>query len=296
MKKILFLSLAIFGFSAVFAQLKVSNAYGSDLTVAIGKQSKIVPQGATAVFDGVRLKNVWLNCLTPEGETFAIAKQIPRSGKTTIYPSDNQSGKKDVVLVAPQKAVANYPDIPHAAELQVSNSEVKEANYADGSQSLSDILSQGAVGTNTGLKPTGAPMVTSGPVNTDPTPLDDKAQVYLGGDQLVQVTITETQLEPQTVKVITTTTKPTASKRVWLKSLVPGHQIIFEPDQGEVIYLTYSQRKKIEVPLGEFPLKISYVDLSTKTVKTVLIPQKVSQSDQTIQITPADLTGGEMID
>ena len=290
MKKILFLSLAIFGFSAVFAQLKVTNAYGNDLTVAIGKQSKIVPKGTTATFENVRLQNVWLNCLTPEGETFAVAKKVPRSGQATILPTDNPGNKVDNNVVTTQQVEPEVAKTPSEAYMAPTIAP-KEANYADGNQSLADILANGTAGTNTGLKPSEAPVVIGETVNTDPTTLDENAQVYLGG--------TQPQKEPTKIEV--TPVKPQASaitvtKKMWLKSLVPGHQLIFEPEGGEAVYLTYSQSKKIDAPVGDFDLKISYVDLSSKTVKTVLIPKKVDRSDKTIQITPADLAGGTLVD
>lgn len=87
MKKI-FLLLALMVAIGVNAQLRVANLSGQDLKVSIGNKSQQISNQGMITFQDVRLKEVWLNCKTGNGDIYTFLKEVSRKGYIEVLPED----------------------------------------------------------------------------------------------------------------------------------------------------------------------------------------------------------------
>lgn len=110
MKKFLiaFLFVTMYGFTAVFGQLRVANNYGQDLNVSINGEKSVVPYKGVKTFAVRGQKTVYLDCSTLDGKNkFTMPREVSRSGLVTIDPSDNRLDKGENTNSVPVSSAPN---------------------------------------------------------------------------------------------------------------------------------------------------------------------------------------------
>jgi len=80
------------------------------------------------------------------------------------------------------------------------------------------------------------------------------------------------------------------NKKLRIHLLAEKYKIFFEPDSGDPISIGYREvSRAIEVPIGQFYIRVSYTDPNGMFHKTVFVPKHVTGNDQYLDITKNDL-------
>lgn len=84
------------------------------------------------------------------------------------------------------------------------------------------------------------------------------------------------------------------NKSLKIKLLAEDYKIFFEPDSGDPISLGTSKGYKgvsrpIDVPVGQFYIRVSYTDARGMFHKTVFVPKHVTAKDRYLEFSKADL-------
>lgn len=75
-----------------------------------------------------------------------------------------------------------------------------------------------------------------------------------------------------------------------IKPMAENYKIFFEPESGEPISLGFKETSRpIEVPIGQFYIRVSYTDAQGMFHRTVFVPKHVTLKDKYLEITKHDL-------
>jgi len=80
------------------------------------------------------------------------------------------------------------------------------------------------------------------------------------------------------------------NKSLRIRLIAQEYKIFFEPDAGEPISIGYRETSRsIDVPVGQFYIRVSYTDPRGMFHKTVFVPKHVTKKDKYLDITKNDL-------
>lgn len=87
------------------------------------------------------------------------------------------------------------------------------------------------------------------------------------------------------------------NKKLRIRLMAQNYKIFFEPDAGEPISIAYRQISRfIEVPIGQFYIRVSYTDPKGMFHRTVFVPKHITALDSYLEITKADLDNSVVLD
>lgn len=80
------------------------------------------------------------------------------------------------------------------------------------------------------------------------------------------------------------------NKNLRIRLMAEKYKIFFEPDAGDPVSIGYREVSRgIDVPIGQFYIRVSYTDATGMFHRTVFVPKHVTKSDSYLEITKADL-------
>ncbi|MEI6836101.1 MAG: hypothetical protein WCK59_04685 [Candidatus Falkowbacteria bacterium] len=80
------------------------------------------------------------------------------------------------------------------------------------------------------------------------------------------------------------------NKSLRIRLIAQEYKIFFEPDSGEPISIGYRETSRsIDVPVGQFYIRVSYTDPRGMFHRTVFVPKHVTKKDRYLDITKNDL-------
>lgn len=112
-----------------------------------------------------------------------------------------------------------------------------------------------------------------------------RKRVNLGDEQVI---ITQKDLKKMSTS---------ENKKLRIRLMAQSYKIFFEPDASDPISIGYREvSRAIEVPVGQFYIRVSYTDPKGKFNRTVFVPKHVTASDTYLEITKADLDNAVVLD
>jgi len=296
MKKIFFvLMMAICGGTAL-GQLRVSNGFGQDLQVTIknsnGSESRDIPNNGMATFS-VRSQAVTLKCkITATGQTFSVYKGVPRSGLVTVEVSDYK------ITAANPKAVASAPTVsPEKSGTAlpfIYKGGISFKIFSETGRGLE--FFKDSTGNNDDIKevylnvPTNNDMVLGIGIKNGE---DQAIWPYAEIRKRVNATDTAVIVSDKDIKQMSTG----EVKKLKIRLVAKDYKIFFEPGSGEPVSLGFnSVSRPIEVPIGQFYIKMSFTDPSGMFHSTVFVPKHVTGDDKHLDITENDLKNAVKLD
>jgi len=79
-------------------------------------------------------------------------------------------------------------------------------------------------------------------------------------------------------------------KKLKFRLTAKDYKIFFEPGSGESISLGFNEASRpIEVPIGQFYIKISFTEPNGMFHSTVFVPKHVTTNDKYLNVTENDL-------
>jgi hypothetical protein len=87
------------------------------------------------------------------------------------------------------------------------------------------------------------------------------------------------------------------NKKLRIRLMAQNYKIFFEPDASDPISIGYREiSRAIEVPVGQFYIRVSYTDPRGKFNRTVFVPKHVTATDTYLEITKSDLDNAVVLD
>jgi len=312
------------GFIAAFGQLRVVNNFGQDLNVTINDQKSLIPYKGVKTFKASG-RNVWLKCSTINGKlNFDLAKEVSRSGLVTIEPSvDRMShGSADASSSVPAQNNSS-PATGLAALLKGSSQDgTKLPDAKINSANAINLPTQPVSGERISFvykgsdkfkifSEIGRGLEFKG---NDTLNVDDNARnryilnVPRNQDLIIGLGIKEGEnqaiwryaeirkrinswdsacyIYQKDIKKMSTS----ENKALKIRLIAENYKIFFEPDSGDPISLGFKGvSRSIEVPVGQFYIRVSYTDANGMFHKTVFVPRHVTAKDKYLEFTKSDL-------
>ena len=273
MKKIVFtLVLAMCGLVTAFCQVKVSNGYGQTLRVTINNQTATIPNNGIQAFS-VTGSAVLIKCETANGDRkFEIVKAVPTSNLILISPADGADGQTSQVLRNPSGQIALIYKGSNPFKIFSSVGQGLEFFGTDTINYIATPKGQDLV-IGIGLKQG---------ENQAIWPYAEIRKRLVAGSTVCRITDAD-------IKKMSTGGEG-EMKKMKIRLTAKDYKIYFEPSSGEPISLGFNEiSRAIEMPIGQFYIKISYTDPAGMFHSTVFVPKHVTMSDKHLDITEENL-------
>lgn len=276
MKKVIF-SLVILTMcsAAVFSQIKVSNGFGQTLKVTINEQTATIPNNGVQAFSVTGTGSaVLIKCETPDGSIkFSVPKAVPASNLIIISPNDGQQNSQASRIPSGQIALIYKGTTPFKIFSSVGQglefSSTDTVNYVSAPKNSDLVI---GIGLKQGE-------------NQAIWPYAEIRKRLLAGSTACKITDAD-------IKKMSTggTTGKGQMKKLKIRLTAKDYKIYFEPSSGEPISLSFNRASRsIEVPIGQFYIKISYTDPSGMFHSTVFVPKHVTADDTHLDISEENL-------
>lgn len=303
MKKLFlfFMVLTMCGLSAVFGQLRVSNQFGQTLIITIDGRTQRIPDNGMQNFSvDQTVQAVQVVCRTLDGKVYFSISKTVLNGSISIEPKDDRTSPQAVTSVkSSQSPPQGYKTVPGQGD--------RIALVYRGSEPFKIFSEIGK-----GLEYVGADTVdnkegrnryiVSTPKNQDliigigmKTGESNQAiWPYAEIRKRVNTGDTACYIAQKDIKKMSTNEK----KNLRIRLIAEEYKIFFEPsDSKEPISLGFREiSRAVEVPIGQFYIRISYTDPSGMFHSTVFVPKHVTQSEKSIEITKNDLDNAVQLD
>jgi len=286
MKRIFFILilLATCGLGVAFSQLKVSNGFGQTLIVTINGQTRQIPNNGVQTFS-VNSRTVWLECRTLDSKiSFSASKEVSR-GLVLIEPKDNNT--KTPVQKSPNTAnPQNYKGERIAFVYEGIDrfkifSEIGRGLEFIGADSLNP--ADNAKNRYYIYAPKNQDLVIGVGIKEGE---NQAIWPYAEIRKRINSWDTVCYIAQNDIKKMSASEK----KNLKIRLIAENYKIFFEPDAKDPISLGFrGVSRSVEVPIGQFYIRISYTDPNGMFHSTVFVPKHVTGSDRSIDITKNDL-------
>lgn len=255
--------------AAAFSQVKVSNGFGQTLKVTINEQTATIPNNGVQAFSATG-SAVLIKCETPDGSIkFSVAKAVPANNLIIISSADGQTSQ---YLRNPTGQIAliykgsNPFKIFSSVGQGLEFSGTDTLNYITAPKNSDLVIGVGLKqGENQAIWP------------------------YAEIRKRLVTNSTTCRIADADIKKMSTGGKDQI-KKLKIRLTAKDYKIYFEPSSGEPISLGFNEiSRAIEMPIGQFYIKISYTDPSGMFHSTVFVPKHVTMSDKHLDITEANL-------
>ncbi|MCX6794781.1 MAG: hypothetical protein NTY31_02235 [Candidatus Falkowbacteria bacterium] len=281
------------GLSAVFGQLRVSNNFGQTLIITINGQTRRIPDRGTQSFSVNNPQVVQVGCKTLDGKiSFSTSKSV-LGGSISIEPKDNRTSPQAgaASIKSPQSPPQGYRTVPGQGDkiALVYRGEEPFKIFSEIGRGL-EYVGTDTINNKEGknryivFTPKNQDLIIgigmkTGEANQAIWPYAEIRKRINSGDTVCYIT-------QRDIKKMSTGEK----KNLRIRLIAEKYKIFFEPsDSKESISLGFRGiSKTVEVPIGQFYIKISFTDPDGMFHSTVFVPKHVTQSEKWVHMTESE--------
>lgn len=262
--------LTMCGLGAAFGQLRVSNGFGQALRITIDGQTSVVQNNCMQNFSSNE-QTVSVKCESITGGVSFTTTKDATNGLVVISPSDGQVGRKQTSGPSGQIPIIYKGSISFKIFSEVGRglefSATDTINYVNVPKNQDLVI---GIGIKKGK--------------------DQAIWPYAEIRKRINSRDTEIRITEQDIEMMSSGGTDKEGKKMKIRLTAKDYKIVFTPEASERISLGFNKiSRTIDLPIGQFYIKMSCTDAGGMFHSTVFVPKHVVDDENHIDITEQDL-------